>query len=186
MAPEIGGPKIGDLVRVEECNFGVAAHVGAIGRFVGFDAVYGAYHVRLSDLSLSGDLDNVCEAPKITPAPDAPAEAQPPASCEVPLEDLRPGDTISGAWSPVEVEGQSVVLGAGWLVDPVVTRPVVPLPTEPGSVGTATVRGVPGATVFRIREADPAMHKAWVSADLVRGSRWHADVDLADYVPVRS
>jgi hypothetical protein len=59
-------------------------------------------------------------------------------------------------------------------------RPVSPLPDQPGAVGTATVRGVPGVAVFRTDDDNGPMH--WTSAVLVNGQRWFEDDDLADYV----
>lgn len=66
-----------------------------------------------------------------------------------------------------------------------IDRPAPPLPTEPGTTGVATVRGVPGVRVMR---TDHFVLTPWFSAWSVkygdaRSQSWHADSDLADFTP---
>lgn len=64
-----------------------------------------------------------------------------------------------------------------------IERPAPPLPTEPGTTGTATVRGVPGVRVMRTRQDESTGPRLWVSERYVGSYFWHADSDLADFVP---
>lgn len=110
-----------------------------------------------------------------------------PEMQEVPWTLRQEGDTITGTWSyyPPLPEGPGVPIageGAGWLIELTVTRPVASLPTLPGSVGTATVRGRTGVRVMLGGPEDPAL--PWLSATRVIGSRWHAVKDITDYVPL--
>lgn len=61
-------------------------------------------------------------------------------------------------------------------------RPVSPpLPTEPGAVGTATVRGKEGVTVYRFPLLEP--DRPWVTYDGGIYQRW-SDSDLSEYVVI--
>ena len=76
----------------------------------------------------------------------------------------------TGRGGTVEVAAADVTL---------LDRPTPPLPTEPGTTGTATVRGVPGVSVFRVWATSD---KAWVSAGWIKNNVWHSDSDLADFI----
>ena len=62
-----------------------------------------------------------------------------------------------------------------------------PLPTEPGTTGTATVRGVPGVRVMRTA-LNSEVH-TWTSAVAVQHADgttcFHKDSDVADFVPTQ-
>ena len=62
-------------------------------------------------------------------------------------------------------------------------RPTPPLPTEPGTTGTATVRGVEGVRVMRTRQDGSTEMRLWVSEHRVGSYFWHDDSDLADFEP---
>ncbi len=118
--------------------------------------------------------------------PKCPVHAPSPAARDVPLSEVRYGDRLSGVYVEEAPDRPYVYVelnsDCGYLVDFTITRPVNPLPDEPGTPGTATVRGVPGVAVFRTDQANGSMH--WTSAVLVDGHRWHEDSDLADYQPL--
>jgi hypothetical protein len=103
---------------------------------------------------------------------------------EIPVEDARPGDiaVLWEDWWPREIEDEVFSLGeslfaAGYLVrhfsggDPGsrvqrIYREVPDLPTEPGSVIRATVRGVPDSEVFQ-------RLGIWFSPEPIAGNYWH-------------
>lgn len=69
----------------------------------------------------------------------------------------------------------TLCVSPSWATLTLVSRPAPPLPTEPGTTGYATVRGVPGVRVMRGRY--------WFSAVLVSGNLVHCDDDLRDFIP---
>lgn len=113
--------------------------------------------------------------------------AAPPEMRGLPVNrfhELRPGDLLSGIWSEYGPKSDVPAMpfaesGSGWLINPVITRPVSPRFAKPGAVGTATVRGTKDVAVFRTDDGNGPPH--WTSAVLVEGHRWHEDSDLTDY-----
>lgn len=90
-------------------------------------------------------------------------------------------NTPVGDVTYVYIDGDEVEVPTRLLT--LIERPAPPLPTEAGAVGTATVRGVPGVRVMR---ADAGSDHPWIGAREVGGWSWHADADLADFVPLGS
>jgi len=88
------------------------------------------------------------------------------------VDDLREGDLVVAMPTPFSA--------------PIVERAVPPEPeVEPGTAGTATVRGVEGVRVMRCVRGNPQGDR-WVSATVIRdeaGNPWtyHLDTDLADF-----
>ncbi len=109
-------------------------------------------------------------------------------------EDVRVGDVLTYSWHGHEATGEvhqdedgDLLVGGtemtiykkqpDWIILIRLTREVDPLPTEPGSVGTATVRGVPGVRVMLDNEG------FWVTHVEVGSWYTHRPDDVANYVP---
>lgn len=64
-----------------------------------------------------------------------------------------------------------------------IDRPAPPLPTEPGTTGTATVRGVPGMRVMLHDDDNYGARNHWGTPVPVCGYYGHADSDISDFTP---
>ena len=122
-----------------------------------------------------------------------------PALREVPASEAREGDTVMLPFEVVHVDDgwfNAKPLGAGdralaYTVElsrhpeMTVSRPVSPLPDQPGAVGTATVRGVKGCRVVRMYAARerPEGRKAWLSVSPTHLPSWCDDADIIDFTP---
>jgi hypothetical protein len=126
------------------------------------------------------------DRPALNPAPQ-------PQTREVPLSEAREGDWMTVHREIVrDDDGELCILvnhdrvGLGHFLPgfiATVTRQQNPLPTTPGAVGTATVRGVPGVRVMRLGDPDVSLRQ-WMSNQKVVGYWTHAEDDLADYEPL--
>lgn len=110
------------------------------------------------------------------------------------MTDFKPGDRVA-VEGTVDFAGKNVVdvvvghpSGARQYITvapdapTLLARPAPALPTEPGTTGTATVRGVPGVRVMRLG-GQPWRLSFWVSVSPVAGASLHPDSDLADFIP---
>lgn len=118
------------------------------------------------------------------------------------MTEFKPGDRVSieGTVKAVSKSGYpDVILDKAWCVSTsdnavafqpdapitLIERPAPPLPTEPGTTGTATVRGVPGVRVMQV-EPEPTYYYyeyRWVSVPAVHRMRWHRDEHITNFVP---
>ncbi|MBT0772327.1 hypothetical protein KIH74_25505 [Kineosporia sp. J2-2] len=125
--------------------------------------------------------DQPTEEPKPSPTPEV---------REVPLSEMREGDWITirreilrdaGTGTlHVLINHDSVRLASimpGFIAT--VTREIKPLPTAPGTVGTATVRGVKGVRVMLCVDGDFSF---WMSQTAIRDLNSHKPEHITDFV----
>lgn len=137
-----------------------------------------------------GECDEPGEHAELKSAP-----TRQPQTREVPLREVRDGDTVTvefkaHASNSEQRDGLWLSdFAGGWEVPSMflatkgiaVTREIEPLPTRIGSVGVATVRGVPGVRVARTYELAAL---PWLSFQAADNNFRHADGDITDYEPL--